>query len=93
MRNSFNKNIIGGIGLNYRIGYSYVFIDARYSFGMNNIVKSEQQYSSRSLLYNYAFVDDFKRINTVSLSFGYIKPLYKPRKIQKGGSFLKRIFN
>jgi hypothetical protein len=93
MRNSFNKNIIGGIGLNYRIGYSYIFVDARYSFGMNNIVKSDKQYSSRSLLYNYAFVDDFKRINTVSLSFGYIKPLYKPRKIQKGGNFFKRIFN
>lgn len=93
MRNSLNKNLIAGLGLNYRIGYSYIFADIRYSFGMNNIVKSEEQYSNTSLLYNYAYVDDFKRINTVSLSFGYIKPLYKPRKIQKGGSFFKRIFN
>lgn len=33
--------------------------------------------------YRYAYVDDFFRLDNLSVSVGYIKPLYKPRKLKK----------
>ncbi len=81
IRQRFNRSLIFGLGSTYRIKYNYVFLEVRYSYGMNNIVDVDEQYSNDLLLYTYAFVDDDKRLNTVAVNFGFIKPLYKPRKI------------
>jgi hypothetical protein len=91
LRTSINKFGILGIGFNYRIGYDYLFFDARYYLGVTNFVDEKSQYSNSSLLYKYGYVDDFKRMNTVSISFGYIHPIYKPRKNISKENFFKRL--
>lgn len=83
-----------GVGLNYRFGYNYIVIDLRYKVGLSNIVSEEGQYSNSTLLYKYGFVDDDKRINNYAVSIGFVKPLYKPRKIKTSSrGFLSRLFS
>lgn len=93
-RRFYNSSIFAGIGANYRIGYNYIFIDARYAFGLSNIVDIQNQYSNAEFLYKYAFVDNYKRLNTLSISIGFVKPLYKPRKkSERKAKFIKELFN
>lgn len=94
-RNRFSQFAHGGIGVNYRFGYNYLVMDLRYMAGFSNIVNEPDQYSNDALLYNYSFVDDDKRMNTFAISVGFVKPLYKPRKIKKVSAkgFFSRIFN
>lgn len=93
-RNVYNKFVHAGIGFNYRIGYNYIMVDFRYMAGLSNIVSIQQQYGNKALLYNYAYVDDDKRLNNVAISIGFVKPLYKPRKIKKATAkgFLFKFF-
>ncbi|UII31544.1 PorT family protein [Fulvivirga ulvae] len=83
IRNNFNHFAHLGAGVNYRLGYNYLVVDIRYIAGMSNIINEEEQYSNSTLLYKYGFVDDDKRLNNFSLSVGFVKPLYKARKIKK----------
>ncbi|GAA0894244.1 hypothetical protein GCM10009122_39250 [Fulvivirga kasyanovii] len=83
VRNSFNRFAHLGAGVNYRLGYNYLVVDVRYMAGLSNIINEEEQYTNTILLYKYGFVDDDKRLNNFSLSVGFVKPLYKPRKIKK----------
>ncbi len=83
LRRSTNRSIIFGLGARYRLKYDYIFVDLRYQVGLTNIIDIDNQYANDRLLYTYGYVDDDKRLNTVSFSVGYVKPLYKPRKIQK----------
>ncbi|ELR69326.1 hypothetical protein C900_05106 [Fulvivirga imtechensis AK7] len=93
-RTQFTQFTHVGLGLNYRFGYNYVVIDLRYKMGLSNIVSEEGQYGNSTLLYKYGFVDDDKRLNNYAVSIGFVKPLYKPRKIKTTSKgFLTRLFN
>ncbi|MEP2771798.1 MAG: porin family protein [Fulvivirga sp.] len=93
MRKAYNTSVLAGIGSNYRVGYNYFFIDIRYTLGLSNFVDQDNQYSNEELLYKYAYVDDYKKLNHLSISFGIVKPLYKPRKkTKKVKGFIKNIF-
>ena len=93
LRDLFTRSLIGGIGFNYRVGYNYLVMDIRYQLGMENIIDINNQFSDPDLLYRYGFVDDDKKLNTLAVSVGFVKPLYKPRKIKRRKkNFFKRIF-
>ncbi len=93
LRERLTRSLVGGIGFNYRFGYNYLRFDARYQLGLENIIDINNQYADEDLLYRYGFVDDDKKLNALAVSIGFVKPLYKPRKIRKPrANFLKRIF-
>lgn len=92
LRESLNRFVFAGIGTRYRIGYNYLLFDIRYYYGLNNFVNQEGQYTNNALLYQYGYVDDLKRMESLSISIGFIKPLYKPRKIENKKGFFKRLF-
>ncbi len=91
MRNTFTLSGIVGIGTSYRVGYNYVFADIRYNYGLNNIVNTENQYSNNTLLYKYGYVDDFKTLSSINVAFGFVWPIYKPRKIDSKKGFLSKL--
>ncbi len=101
LRKSIGNALLFGIGTRYRIGYSYISAELRYQIGQNNLLQTDRQYDDGStddpaneLLYRYAFVSDDFSINSALVLFGFTKPLYRARKIEKGetGRFLKRLF-
>jgi hypothetical protein len=94
-RNRWNYSFFLGGGLKIKFGLRYFFVDARYSLGLTNIVKPQNLYTNNSLpltsdgfvssnsqVFSYAHVDDYFRIDNLSLSVGYLRPIYKPREIQ-----------
>jgi hypothetical protein len=95
-RNRWNQSIIFGGGVKMKFGLQFLFVDVRYSVGLKNIVNpsniytdNEQQTESEAYLnsgeatFSYAHADDLFRVDNLSLSFGFLQPLYKPRELKR----------
>jgi hypothetical protein len=91
-RNTMNNALLVGAGVRRKIGLNYWFVDVRYSFGLKNIVNTKNHYANNTnndkykdslaplMLYEQA--EDYFRLDNLSISIGYIHPLYKPRKLK-----------
>jgi hypothetical protein len=102
-RNTTNNAIIVGAGLKRKIGLNYWFVDLRYSFGLRNIVNEKNHYADNTNgkryeaslvpLMLYQQTEDYFRLDNLSISVGYIHPLYRPRKLKNSHtkSVLKKL--
>ncbi len=81
-RNALNRSLLLGGGVRYKIGLNYLFADARYGIGLTNVVKPTSTYDSAGPMTEWGHADDYFRIDNFSISVGYVKPLYKPRKLK-----------
>ncbi|MFM9840871.1 MAG: outer membrane beta-barrel protein [Cyclobacteriaceae bacterium] len=87
-RRSLNRSFIIGGGVKYKIGKNFVYADARYMFGLNSLAIPEKNYYNpdgtlSTAITTNQYVSDFFRLDNLSISVGYIAPLYDPRKIKK----------
>lgn len=82
-RNNFNYSLLGGVGLRYKIGINYLTFGLRYQVSMMNYANYKNRWSgSKSLNYQFLYVDDDFKLDNVIFNISYIKPLYKPRKLK-----------
>ena len=94
LRRSISRSLVIGGGVRYKIGKDFLFADLRYMAGLSNLVKrniystdpgippTPKELQNNNRLSSNRYVDGFFRLDNVSLSIGYIKPLYDPRKIK-----------
>lgn len=95
-RNIFNQSMIVGGGIKIKLGLDFIFVDARYAFGMRNIISGANLYgnydfdpaspefvTSVESSMGFAHVDDFFRMDNISVSVGFLRPLYKPRELKR----------
>jgi opacity protein-like surface antigen len=87
-RKSLNRSFLFGGGVKYKIGKNFVYADVRYMFGLNSLAIPEKNYYNQDGTLSAAittnqYVSDFFRLDNLSISVGYIAPLYDPRKIKK----------
>ncbi len=100
-RNALNKSIVLGIGAAYKVKRNFISVDLRYMGGLTNLTKANTNYYENgstdiaTSITTYRSVSDFFRIDNLSLSFGYSRPIYNPRRIKvfEPPAFLKKIFN
>lgn len=88
----FNQSFHMGTGFRWKYKLDYFFVDLKYSFGRNNVVNEEtfirdnSRPESDAFAYKVGYVDDYFRLDQAFISVGYIKPLYKPRKLKRARS-------
>ena len=87
-RNWFNRSMVFGGGVKYKWGKNFLLFDVRYMAGMKNVTNvdwnfydDEDSYGLTTELGQYANVGDWFRLNSMSFSVGYVRPLYDPRKV------------
>jgi opacity protein-like surface antigen len=78
-RRKVNTSFFVGAGAKYKVGTNFLFAEMRYNFGLTNVVTNPYGQPA----FEYGHVDDYFRVDNFSLSIGYIKPLYKPRKVKR----------
>lgn len=83
-----NRSLLFGGGIYYKVGRNFIFADLRYMAGLNNLVNVEENYQDEGGAFSqntarYRWVGDYYRLDNVSLSIGFVKPLYNPRKIKR----------
>lgn len=82
-RNTWNRSLVLGGGIKYKVGKNFLFADVRYMAGLNNLAKNPYTKSGNQVdksVFLYQYSSDFFRLDNFSISVGFIKPLYDPRK-------------
>lgn len=87
-RNFLNRSFLLGGGAYYKIGKDFIFADLRYMAGMTNLTDTKENYYDKdgnlsTTISRYRWTGDYFRLDNLSLSIGYVKPLYNPRKIKR----------
>ncbi len=88
IRNAYTMSALLGLGVRYKVGYGYMFFEARYNLGLKNIanVKNRFYTSNGDNLFYYGYVSSDFTVNNLAFSLGYMKSIYKPKKIRQLGS-------
>lgn len=95
--NSFNQSVLIGGGVTLKQGINFFYVDVRYMAGLTNVVNPKLNYYDQNgnfdpNLSKYGYVSDLFRLDNLSISVGFVKPIYNPRKKQKAvTSLLQRI--
>lgn len=82
-RNKLNTSLIFGAGVRYKWDIDFLFAEVRYAYGLTNIVVESSTYDESGPAATYGHVDDYFKLSNLSISVGFVKPLYKPRKVKK----------
>ena len=82
-RNAFNQSIFVGGGLRYKVGLDYVFGEMRYGFGLKNVAIPTSTFDTDGPMVEWGHTDDYFRMDNFSISAGYVRPLYRPRKLKQ----------
>lgn len=82
-----NRSLLVGGGLYYKVGRNFIFADVRYMAGLNNVVNDKKNYLDKDgnfsrTIGRYRWIGDDYRLDNISLSVGFVKPLYAPRRIK-----------
>jgi hypothetical protein len=81
-RNTSNQSVFIGGGVKQKVGLDFVFAEMRYGIGLRNVVVPTSTFDSTGPAPEWGHVDDYFRLDNLSVSIGYIRPLYKPRKLK-----------
>jgi hypothetical protein len=87
-RNTLNRSLVFGGGVKYKVGKNFVYADLRYMLGLNNVVIPDRNFyqpggSLAESVTSYGYVSEFFRLDNLSLSFGFVMPIYDPRRLKK----------
>lgn len=80
-RRKANASFFIGGGAKYKVGLDFIFAEMRYNFGLTNVVIPPTTFDGPAQTSGH--VDDYFRLDNFSISIGYVRPLYKPRKVNR----------
>ncbi|WP_462249977.1 outer membrane beta-barrel protein [Ekhidna sp.] len=78
-----NISLMAGIGTRFRVGRAKVdffSLELRYDNALLNYINPDNRWANEDLNYGIGHVEDDLTLNTLSISFGYTRSLYIPRK-------------
>ncbi|TAE44363.1 MAG: PorT family protein [Cytophagales bacterium] len=79
-RNTLGYYGIGGLGVDYKSGRSFLTFEMRYHYGFQNIIKTDERYSNQQLPLTYGYVDSDIAFRNLTINVGYFYPFYKARQ-------------
>jgi len=82
-RNQLNYWITFGAGTKYKLNKGYIYVDARYNFGLNQYLNSTgNRFKQANHNWVYMYQDSDFRVNSFMVSFGYVRSFYNPKRIR-----------
>ncbi len=83
LRKKMNGYLTGGIGFKHKVRMGYLFVEGNYHTGLSSFTEQDARYSNPELLFNYFYVDNSMALNNISISAGFVRLLYNPKKKDK----------
>lgn len=75
---------MAGVGVKWKVRRAFIVMDLRYRYGLNNYVKPEERYvqseDNADRLWRLHYIDHDFSIDKASISVGYVRNFYQPRK-------------
>lgn len=89
-RKLVNRSLVIGGGVKIKSGKDFFTLDLRYGRGMTNVSKGSFYNSDNAgdgnlfeAITRYAMISNDFRVNDLTFTIGYVRPLYDPRKVKK----------
>lgn len=68
-------------GAKYKIKRGYLYGEVRFNYGLTQLTKSDAIYTAiPELSFAYAYPANINKLNSISLTFGYLRNQYNPKK-------------
>lgn len=80
-RNNLNAGVLVSAGFKRKIGNGFLIAEVRYKMGLLPISDRADTYENEKLLFDYKYVDGIYKLNSLSLSVGYLMNRYNPKKL------------
>lgn len=80
-RNKFNANAIASAGFKRKVGKGYFIAEVRYQMGLLPMLTKADTYENLILVTDYKSVDGIYKVNSLSVTLGYILNRYNPKKL------------
>ena len=80
-RNRFNTGLILSAGFKRKIGKGFLIAEVRYKMGLLPLSTKADTYENSVQVFDYKYVDGIYKLNTLSLSVGYLINKYNPKKL------------
>ena len=80
-RTRFNSGLLLSAGFKRKIGNGFLVIEARYKMGLQPLLTKADTYGHSELVWTYKYVDGIYKLNSLSLSAGYVINRYNPKKL------------
>lgn len=80
-RNRFNASALASAGFKRKVGKGYFIGELRYEMGLLPMLTKADTYENLLIVTDYKTVDAIYRVNSVSLTLGYILNRYNPKKL------------
>lgn len=81
-RKRFNSALLLSAGYKRKVGNGYLVAEVRYKLGLMPALTKADVYENSTLVFDYQYVDGIFRINSLSMSVGYIINRYNPKKLK-----------
>jgi hypothetical protein len=83
-RESLNVSALAAIGARLDLGGGYVITEIRFLYGLTNVNSSETAFGANSdLAFAYGYADSVYKLNSVSITVGYVYNIFNPKKLNK----------
>ncbi|PIB35009.1 hypothetical protein BFP72_06185 [Reichenbachiella sp. 5M10] len=83
-REQYSFSAQAALGFHWKnlIGKGYLMFEIGYSYGLNNLVRTESRYDNTNLIYKYNYIPNDFSLNQLTIDLGYAIPIYKPKKLK-----------
>lgn len=68
-------------GVKYRMGGGFVVGEVRLNYGITAVSSMETAFENQQLAFSYGYGDNVFKVNTLSLTVGYIQNFFNPKKL------------
>jgi hypothetical protein len=76
---TFSAQVSGGV--RYKVKRGFLYGEVRYTMGLTTLTKTEEVYSAiPELVFAYGYPANINKLNSISLSVGYMRNQYNPKK-------------
>jgi hypothetical protein len=83
-RQKFTVNAIASAGCHFEIGGGYLVTEIRFTYGLSKMNTSDSGFTVDSNLpFAYGYADSIYKLNSVSVTAGYVYNIFNPKKLNK----------
>ncbi len=82
-RNSLNVGVLVSAGGKYKIGGGLLLAELRFAYGLLEVSDRDRAFNNNTLLFDYSYADSVFKVNTLSLTMGYIFNVFNPKKLNR----------
>lgn len=82
-RENINLSAVLAAGAKLKMFGGYFTAEARFQYGLFKINSEATAYDNQELVFTNGYTDSIYKLNSVSVSFGYVQNIFKPKKCNR----------